>query len=183
MNRSIIKGKSNNQITVSKTTWNFSTLSQFVIFLPFLLPHLQDLLAVLNALFLPGVKYSLHWCVAHPIIKAGEDPKASGTRHHQWGCSTSSTLIKRLEEERDLSKLRHFYKVLVKTKPGQSWPQEQKVCFSNLHEGRGESCSPFDLLFPSEPRMQSLSKTRSSGREFLAIDEMCLYLAPGFFFS
>lgn len=80
-------------------TLELSVLPQFVTFLPFQLPHLQDLLAVLNALFLPGVKYSLHRCTAHPIIQAGEDTKANGSRHHCWGCGTSSALIERLEEE------------------------------------------------------------------------------------
>lgn len=67
---------------------------------------LQDLLAVLNAFFLPGVQDPLHRCMAHPVIQAGEDPEADGTCHGCRGRGPPSTLIKRLEEERVLSKPR-----------------------------------------------------------------------------
>lgn len=139
MNRSIIKEKSN-QITVSKKTWSFSTLSRFVIFLPFLLPHLQDLLAVLNALLLPGVEDPLHWRTAHPVIQAGEDPKADGTGHRRRN-RTSPTLIERLEGERDLSALRHFHKMLVKAQTGQSWRQGADVFLQFTLRG-GEVTQP-----------------------------------------
>lgn len=96
--------KSNHGFQKKKKKLKIFNLSSVCHFSQFQLPHLQDLLAVLNALFLPGVKYSLHRCMAHPIIQAREDPKANGTCHCRWGCGTSSTLIKRLEGGRDLSK-------------------------------------------------------------------------------